>query len=118
MFSLFFHGPPAFPSFSATPQDSPGGGQGQGAHSPRRHQDRGDRTQREAERGVRGLRQGAGRPQQPLQAQEDPHWREATQVPILSKVYCVCTLILLLIDYNQEIHTKIQYEATLQDSQI
>ena len=35
---------------------------------------------------MRGVREGVGRPQQPLQAQEDPHWGEASQVPTMSKV--------------------------------
>lgn len=51
-----------------------------------RHQDGGDQLQREADDQVRGVRQGVGRPQQPLQAQEDPHRREASQVPTMSEV--------------------------------
>ena len=50
------------------------------------HQDRESQLNWEAHCQVRGVRQGVGRPKQPLQAQEDPHRGEATQMSNMFKV--------------------------------
>ena len=63
------------------------------------HQDRGDRGQREADGEVRGVRQEAGRPQQPLQAQEDPQRGQAAQVSILREVSIIIIIQSVFLDF-------------------